>query len=38
MPKPTTLFVGLDSHEGFISVARARAHCSDPPVYPDPPM
>jgi hypothetical protein len=26
MPKPTTVFVGLDAHRGFIPVARAEAH------------
>jgi transposase len=33
MPKPTTLFVGLDSHKDFISVAHAEAGRSDPPVF-----
>jgi len=26
MPKPTTLFVGLDVHEDFITVTHAGAH------------
>ena len=33
MRKPTTLFVGLDSHKDFISVAHAEAHRTDPPVF-----
>jgi transposase len=33
MPKPTTLFVGLDAHKHFITVAHAEAHRSDPPVF-----
>jgi hypothetical protein len=33
MPKPTTLFVGLDVHKDFVSVAHAEAHRSDPPVF-----
>ncbi len=30
MTKPTTFFVGLDVHKGFISVAHAEAGRSDP--------
>ena len=33
MPKPTTLFVGLDSHKEFISVAHVEAHGTDLPVF-----
>jgi len=33
MAKPTTLFVGLDSHKDFISIAHAEAYGSDPPVF-----
>jgi transposase len=33
MVKPTTLFVGLDSHKDFISVAHAEASSGDSPVF-----
>ncbi len=33
MTKPTTFFVGLDSHKDFITVAHAEAGRSDPPVF-----
>jgi transposase len=33
MAKPTTLFLGLDVHKDFITVAHAEAHRSDPPVF-----
>ena len=33
MPKPTTLFLGLDAHKDFITVAHAEAHRSLPPVF-----
>jgi hypothetical protein len=33
MPKPTTLFVALDVHKGFITVAHAEAHRRDPPLF-----
>ena len=33
MRKATTLFVGLDVHKDFISVAHAEAHRTDPPVF-----
>ena len=31
--KTTTLFVGLDSHKGSISVAYAQEGCADPAVF-----
>lgn len=36
MSKPTTLFVGLDSHKEFNTVAYAEAASADPPVYVGP--
>jgi len=36
MSKPTTLFVGLDNHKEFNSVAYAEAASSDPPVFVGP--
>ena len=33
MPKPTTVFVGLDFHKDTISVAYAAGGNSDPPVF-----
>lgn len=36
MSKPTTLFVGLDSHKDFVSVAHAEGGTSDPPVFVGP--
>ena len=33
MPKPTTLFVGLDVHKDFIAVTHVDAHRSDPPPF-----
>ena len=34
--KGTTLYVGLDSHKNFISVAHAREGCRDAPVFVGP--
>lgn len=36
MAKPTTLFVGLDSHKEFITVAHAESASSDPPAFVGP--
>lgn len=36
MSKPTTLFVGLDTHKEFNTVAYAEGASSDPPVYVGP--
>jgi hypothetical protein len=33
MPKATTLFLGLNVHKEFITVAHAEAHRSDLPVF-----
>ena len=33
MPKPTTLFVGMDNHKEFISVPHVEAPGIDPPVF-----
>jgi len=33
MSKPTTLFVGLDSHKEFNSVAYAEGGSSGPPLF-----
>jgi transposase len=36
MAKPTTLFVGLDTHKEFNTVAHAEGASSDPPVFVGP--